>query len=94
MRWHALLPERYIVGKGRERVVVLYWYQGHGRVTASEFWAKYCLARDAILRNRTDTALVRIVQPFTNFDGEAAAEGQAVAFAKQLLPVLDSYIPI
>jgi EpsI family protein len=85
---------RFIVGKGRERVVVLYWYQGHGRVTASEFWAKYYLARDAISRNRSDSALVRIIQPYAGGDGEAAAEGQAVAFAKQLFPILDSYIPI
>ncbi len=85
---------RFIVGKGPDRVLVLYWYQGHGRVTASEFWAKYFLARDAVLKNRTDSALVRIVQPFTNVDGEAVAERQAVTFAKQILPILDSYIPI
>ena len=75
-------------------MLVLYWFQGHGRVTSSEFWEKYFLARDAVLQNRTDSALVRIVQPFSNIDGEAEAERQAVSFANQLLPVLDSYIPI
>lgn len=85
---------RFIVGKGPERMLVLYWFQGHGRVTSSEFWEKYFLARDAVLQNRTDSALVRIVQPFSNIDGEAEAERQAVSFANQLLPVLDSYIPI
>lgn len=84
---------RFIVGKGLDRVLVLYWYQSHGRVTASEFWAKYYLVRDAVLKNRSDSALVRIVQPFAEA-GEAEAERQAVAFVKQVLPVLDSYIPI
>jgi EpsI family protein len=84
---------RFIVGKGRERVLVLYWYQGRGRVIPSEFWAKYFLFRDAVLKNRTDSALVRIVQPLTNVDEEPAAERQAVAFVQQILPILNSYIP-
>lgn len=85
---------RFIVAKGPTRVLVLYWYQGRGRVTPSEFWAKYFLFRDSVLKNRTDSALVRIVQPFTNTDGEPEAERQAIAFVKQLLPVLDSYISV
>jgi EpsI family protein len=85
---------RFIVGKGSQRVLVLYWYQSHGRVTPSEFWAKYYLARDAVLKNRSDSALVRIVQPITDAAGEAEAERRAVTFAKQILPILDSYIPI
>jgi hypothetical protein len=35
-----------------------------------------------------------LVQPFINAGGEAEAERQAVAFAKQILPILDPYIPI
>jgi EpsI family protein len=89
----AIDVNRFIVGKGRERVLVLYWYQGRGRVIPSEFWAKYFLFRDAVLKNRTDSALVRIVQPITNVDGESEAEHQAVAFVQRILPVLDSYIP-
>ena len=85
---------RFIVGKGPNRVLVLYWYQGRGRVIPSEFWAKCYLFRDSVLKNRSDSALVRIVQPFTDAAGEAEAERQAVAFVKQVLPVLDSYIPI
>jgi EpsI family protein len=85
---------RFIVGKGTERVLVLYWYQSHGRATPSEFWAKYYLARDAVLKNRSDSALVRIVQPFKDAIGEAEAERQSVAFAKEVLSLLDSYIPI
>jgi EpsI family protein len=85
---------RFIVGKGSERVLVLYWYQEHGRAIPSEFWAKCFLFRDSVLKNRTDSALVRIVQPITKMGGEAEAERQAVAFVKEILPVLDSYIPI
>ena len=85
---------RYIVGKGPARVLVLYWYQGRGRVIPSEFWAKYYLFRDAVLKNRSDSALVRIIQTLTSPDGEEEAERQAIAFVQQVLPVLDSYIPV
>lgn len=85
---------RFIVGKGSARVLVLYWYQGRGRIIPSEFWAKYFLFRDSLLKNRTDSALIRVVQPIENVVGEEEAERQAIAFVKQVLPILDSYIPI
>ena len=37
---------RYLVQKGGDTMLVLYWYQGHGRVIASEYWGKiYAYAR-------------------------------------------------
>lgn len=83
---------RYIVSKGLSRDLVFYWYQAQGRVTPSEYWAKFFLVADAISANRTDGALVRIVTPIGNGD-EAAAETRATEFAQQVLPLLDSYIP-
>ncbi len=35
-----IIVNRYIVQKGLERQLVLYWYQSHGRVVASEYWSK------------------------------------------------------
>jgi EpsI family protein len=52
---------RYIVSKGEERAVVLYWYQSRDRVVASEYRAAAFTAWDAIRYNRTDTELVRVV---------------------------------
>lgn len=83
---------RYVIGKGLDRDVVLYWYQAHGRVTPSEYWAKLFLVSDAITLNRTDGALVRIVSPVDRA-GEQAALARALAFAEQIFPLLDRYIP-
>ena len=33
---------------------MLYWFQAHGRVVASEWWAKYYLIYDSIRLNRSD----------------------------------------
>jgi EpsI family protein len=60
---------RYIVSKGDEPAVVLYWYQSgeraRKRVIASEYQAAAFTAWDALRYNRTDTELVRVVTPVT-----------------------------
>lgn len=87
----TITVNRYVIEKGLDRQMVLYWYQSQGRVIASEYWGKFYLVLDAIRHNRTDGALVRIVVPIQS--DEAAAEGRAVAFAKTLYPLLGRYLP-
>ncbi len=56
---------RYIVSKRDDHAVVLYWYQSHDRVVASEVQAAAFTAWDALRYRRTDTELVRVVAPVT-----------------------------
>ena len=56
---------RYIVSKGDDHEVVLYWYQSRERVVAGEYRAALVTAWDALRYNRTDTELVRVVTPVT-----------------------------
>jgi EpsI family protein len=81
----------YLIEKGLDRQMVLYWYQGRGRVVASEYWGKLWLVMDAITRNRTDGALVRLVTPI--LDGEAQARVREVEFVRALYPRLNDFIP-
>jgi EpsI family protein len=82
---------RYVIAKGLDRQLVLYWYQSHGRVIASEYWAKIFLTLDAIRLNRTDGALVRVITPIRG--SEVAAEREAVQFVQTLFPLLGQYLP-
>jgi EpsI family protein len=84
-----------VVLKGLEKQVVLYWYQSHARVVASEYQAKMYSVLDALRTGRTDAALVRIVSPAASFDqaAEDAAAQRAAAFVQQLYPLLSGYIP-
>jgi EpsI family protein len=66
-RARAIEINRYIVAKGDERAVVLYWYQSRDRVVASEYRAAAFTAFDALRYNRTDTELVRVVTPVTAY---------------------------
>lgn len=86
---------RYVIQKGLDRQLVLYWYQSHGRTVASEYWSKFFLIRDAVRLNRTDAALVRVIAPINPNveDAEKAAERQANDFVKAMFPLLPDYLP-
>ena len=72
---------------------MLYWYQSHGRVIASEYSAKFYLVADSIRMNRSDGALVRVITAINPGESETVAENRAVAFTQNFLPLLDSYVP-
>lgn len=92
----ALDVNRIVILKGLDRRVVLYWYQSHGRSIASEYKSRAIMLWDALRTNRTDAALVRIVgRPFVEAGGEtqAAAESEAVDFARSIYPTLIQFLP-
>jgi EpsI family protein len=91
-RAEPLEVNRYVVAKGNDRDVVLYWYQSHNRVIASEFGAKFWLIADAVRYRRSDTALVKIVAPAPDGDVAAAANA-AVAFAQAAYPAILQQLP-
>ena len=86
---------RYVVQKGLSRQLVLYWYQGHGRVVASEYTSKLYLIHDAIRLNRTDGSMVRVIAPIKvgATDDGAAAERVAEDFVRTIFPMLPAYLP-
>ena len=88
----AITVTRYIIQKGSQRAVVLYWYQTPRRVIAGEWSAKFWLAADALVDQRSDTALVRVIAwPARRGDQETTAV--AGGFARNLYPVLRDYLP-
>jgi EpsI family protein len=83
---------RYIVARGDNQSVVLYWYQSHNRTVASEYRAKFYTVADSIRYNRSDTALVRIVVAVNGGDTETAIK-TATDFAIAFFPQLKRYLP-
>lgn len=91
---HSPFPaNRYVVSRGEDRELVLYWYWAHDRGLASEYWAKFYLVKDAIQMNRSDGALIRLTTAM--FPGESAegAQQRLQPFAADIVPLLDTYIP-
>jgi EpsI family protein len=91
----AVDVNRVLVQKGLDRMLVVYWYQAHGRVVASEYWGKIYTVVDAIRLNRSDGAMVRLIVPVDGRSsrGEEDAERAALEFARALIPVLGRYLP-
>ncbi len=81
----------YLVAQGAKRDMVLYWYQSHGRIVASEYLAKLLLIADGLKNRPTDGAMVRIWT--TAADGEAKAQTRAVAFARRVYPQVNEFLP-
>ena len=84
---------RYVVSKTGERQLVLYWFEAHGRVVASEWSAKYYLISDSIHMNRSDGGMVRLMTPMLEGESADAAQARMMKLGSQLLPLIDNYIP-
>ena len=82
---------RYVIQKGLQKQVVLYWYQGRGRVIANEYANKTLLMWDAATQRRTSGGLVRIITPVTSTT--EAASRHAAGFAAALLPQMQKVMP-
>ena len=86
-----IVVNEYVIQRDQNKQLVFYWYQGRGRELASEYAGKFWMVVDAISRNRTDGALVRLVTPMN--DGEDKARARLVSFTQILFPSLDKLIP-
>jgi EpsI family protein len=82
----------YVISRGQNQSIVLYWYQSRDRVVASEYSAKIFTVTDAIRYNRSDTALVRVVVNVADGNVEAA-EATAVSFVQSFFTPLRDYLP-
>lgn len=73
--------------RGRERILILYWYAIHGRMVASDALSRLYLLHDAVRWGQNGAALVRLVVPMSDENpGRAARDG--LAFMRALTPFL------
>lgn len=84
---------RAVIEKGRSKQLVYYWYRQRGREIADEWALKYYLMVDAVTRNRTDGALVRLVTPVFPDEELAAADERLASILAEINPVLHEYVP-
>jgi EpsI family protein len=87
----AFEANRYIVQKGGDRQLLVYWYQGRGRAVASEYWGKIYTVLDSMRRRRSDGAMVRVMAPVGK--SEEAALASVADLAAQVASVLPAYVP-
>ena len=83
----------WVTSKAGERYLVIYWFQAHDRVVASEYLSKYYLVADSLRMNRSDGALVRLITPMSRQESADDAEARLLGFGSQFIPTLNTYIP-
>ena len=91
-RDQPLVVNRYMIQKGDQKSLVLYWYQSRDRVVASEYMAKVYVVADALRYNRTDTSLVRVVVPVDAKD-EQRATATGIQFVQAFFGTLSQFLP-
>jgi len=91
---HTPFPaNRYVIAKGDNRQLVLYWYWAHDRGVASEYWAKLYLVADSIRFNRSDGSMVRVTTPLRSGESVEAAQERLLSLADNVVPLLNRYVP-
>jgi len=88
-----LRVNRAVIQQGVSRQLVYYWFQQRGRDLTNEYLVKWYLFADALARNRTDGALVRLITPLAENEDLAAADARLAQFSAVALPRLASYVP-
>lgn len=78
---------QYVMEKGTDRILVLYWYQNDRNVWAEEFKAKLTLLPDLIRYRRSDVSLIRLVSPLRGEDATAELS-ESQEFARLIFPAL------
>jgi EpsI family protein len=87
----AFEANEYLIQNGKEKQLLVYWYQGRGRAVASEYWGKIYTVMDSVRRRRSDGAMVRVTVPVG--DSESGAVATAEDFAAHIATVLPGFIP-
>ena len=75
---------RAIIEQNGSRQLVYYWYEERGRAIASEYWSKWYLLYDAVTKNRSDGALVRLITKISPGELERDADQRLQSFIHDL----------
>jgi len=88
-----LAANRLLIKRGDTRQLVYYWFQQRGRIITNEYLVKWYLFYDALTRNRTDGALVRVTTPVARGEDLASGDERLQKFIGQAVPLLKGYVP-
>jgi exosortase D (VPLPA-CTERM-specific) len=88
-----LAVNRVLIQYDDQQQLVYYWFQQRGRVVTNEYAVKWYLLVDALRRNRTDGALVRLVTPIVADEDRDQADARLTALATAIAPRLPEFVP-
>ncbi len=84
---------RAIMEKRGMQQLVYFWFPARGRVLTNAWEMKIYTFWDALTRQRTDAALVRVITPVYRDEKIENAEERLQEFTKHIVPVMEEYVP-
>ena len=84
---------RVLIQKDRQKQLMLYWFKQRERVLASDYLVKWYLFWDALTRQRSDGALIRLSASVGPGESEQDVETRLLEFSRTIHPQLSRYIP-
>lgn len=87
------LVNRALMQNSGERLLMYYWFPQRGRVLTNMLELKIYAFWDALIRHRTDGALVRLITTLNTVEQTADSERRVADFARQAMPVLATFLP-
>ena len=84
---------RAFMEKQGAKQLVYFWYPMRGRVLTEPYQVKLTNFWDAVTRRRTDGALVRVITPVHKGERMIDAEVRLAGFVREVVPILDQFIP-
>ncbi len=82
-----------VMQMGDVQQLVYYWFDGRGRDVTNEYLNKWFVFWDALTKNRTDGALVRLITYIPEGTGVEDAEKRLNQFLSDFQPLIIKYIP-
>lgn len=89
----ALNVNRVVIEKGSVKQLVYYWFDQRGRQMTNEYLVKWMIFWDALTRNRTDGALVRLTTLVRANEDIASADQRLSRFLEQAFPKISKFVP-
>jgi Protein of unknown function (DUF3485) len=89
----TITVNRAVMEKGAYKQLSYFWFPQRGRVLTNTWELKIYAFWDALTRQRTDGALVRLITPVYPNEDAAQAEQRLTAFTQAIVPVLNEYLP-
>ncbi|HET6513551.1 MAG TPA: VPLPA-CTERM-specific exosortase XrtD [Thermodesulfovibrionales bacterium] len=89
----SLPVSRAYMEKAGMRELTYYWFPQRGRTLTKLYELKLFTFWDALTKQRTDGALVRVITPVYDSEGMKDAEERLQSFTRKIVPVLEGFIP-
>ena len=88
-----LSVNRLVIQKAEMKQVVYYWFKQRDRVLVSEYLVKFFLLWDALAKQRTDGALIRLTTLVQPGHDEEEADRVLIDFTQSVNPLMSRFVP-